>query len=493
MGFFWSPDSRQIAYFSDKLRKTDIQGGPPLVLSDNPGSITSSGSWGPDGRIVLGAIMMDRSLFRFSTQSNVLDRFNRISSTLSGHCYEPQFLADGHHFLFGYRSTDNKDLAVYLGSLEDDAPKRLITAGSHGYYTQPPGSSQAYIVFERNMILMAQAYDERRQEMTGEAWPISSKPLTYWRAFSASLNGVLAYRTGSPRSSLVWFNRKGERIAALPFRGDYRQFALSPDESRLAAAAMDETATNRSNIWVMDLSRGTYAKLTSYRVNDWYPTWSPDGRKLAFSSSKDGPFNIFVRTASANGIDKPMASSPSMKWVSSWSSDGKFLAYWALTSQTRGDIWLIPTTGGEPFSFLQSEHDELQPEFSPDGRWIAYTSDESERYEIYVRRFDGRPATGAALRVSIDGGTHPKWRRDSKELFFLAPDHKLMAAEIRSSPSITAAVPKALFQTHIQSANFLTGYAVAGNGQRFLMNTPAEDAESGPVTVIVNWNPQSKR
>jgi Tol biopolymer transport system component len=488
MGFFWSPDSRRIAFFSDKLRSVDIHGGPAVVLSDIRGSVISSGTWGPGSKIVLNSISPDGCLSSF-TQSSSGGRLDRIDSKLFGHCFEPQFLPDARHILFGYQSSDHKDIGVFLVALDGGPPIRLISGGSHGYYTRPPGSSRAYIVFERNMVLMAQAYDEQRHQMAGDAWAISSKPLTAWRAFSASRNGVIAFRAGNAARRLGWFNRQGKLVSTLPFEGDYRQIALSPDESMLAVAKMDEGSTDVSNIWLMDLSRGTSSRLTSSGSEDWYPAWSPDGRQLAFASSKDGPFNIYVRPAAAMGGERTLANPPGGKWINSWSPDGKFLACSVSDSKTHSDIWIVPISGSEPFPFLRTDFDEFQPEFSPDGRWIAYSSNESGRSEIYIRSFDGTTATGAATRISIDGGSLPKWRRDGKELFFLAPDRKLMSVEIRWAPNPKPSSPLPLFQTRVYVANFLSGYAVSQNGQRFLINAPTEDEESEPVTVIANWNP----
>jgi len=317
--------------------------------------------------------------------------------------------------------------------------------------------------------------------------------LTTWRAFSVSHNGVIAYHAGNPNRTLGWFNREGKQIATLPFQGDYRQIALSPDESMLAVDRMDETSTDLSNIWLLDLSRGASSRLTSYRASDWYPIWSPDGRRIAFTSSKEGPFNIYVHPMTGVDADQSVVSSPAAKFVSSWSPDGRLLAYSANDAKTHSDIWILPLSGGAPFPFLRTEYDEVQPEFSPNGEWIAYSSNESGRFEVYVRSFQGGPATGAGTRISIDGGSHPKWRPDGKELFFLAPDRKLMSAEIHLSPGMMPAPPKPLFQTRIYMANFLAGYAVAQNGRRFLINAPTEEAERSPLTVIANWNPDTRR
>jgi Tol biopolymer transport system component len=491
MGFFWSPDSRRLAFFSDKLRSVDLSGGHTVVLNDVRGVITSSGTWAPDGSIVLSSIGPAGGLSRFSAKT-VNGKPVSIDTTLPGYCYEPQILPGGRHVLFGYRSADRKDTAIFLGSLDGGAPTRLISGGSHGYYTRPPGSSLAYIVFERNMVLMAQAFDEQRRQMTGEAWAISSKPLITWRAFSASTNGVIAFRSGNAGRSLAWFNRKGQVVSTLPFEGDYRQMALSPDESMLAAAKMDESSTDTSNIWLMDLTRGTSSRLTSTVANDWFPLWSPDGREIGFASSKNSSFQIYIRPVAAMGEERSLVNPSRAKWIYSWSPDKKFIACWVNDPTTRGDIWLLPVQGDQPFPFLRTEFDEIQPDFSPDGRWIAYTSNESGRSEVYARRFEGKAASGPATRLSIVGGSHPKWRQDGRELFFLAPNRKLMSVEVHMGPDLKPASPTPLFQTRIYAANFLMGYAPSKDGQRFLINAPTEEASSGPVTVIVNWNPSAR-
>jgi Tol biopolymer transport system component len=348
-------------------------------------------------------------------------------------------------------------------------------------------------VFERNMVLMAQRFDSSRQQVFGEPLVVSNKRLTFWRAFSASENGVLAYRAGSPDSILVWMNREGKVIETLPVKGDYRQISLSPDESTVALGKMDADSSNISSIWLMELSRGTVSRLTSAPPNDWFPVWSPDGRRIAFSSSRDGPFNLYVRAANGAGADEALLKSEAAKWASSWSPDGRFLAYSAADPKTKLDIWILPLSGGKPFPFLQTQYNENLAAFSPNGDWIAYTSEESGSPEIYVRKFEAGPARGGPRRISIEGGSHPKWRHDGKELFYLSPDRKLMSVEIDTSPVLKAGRPRPLFQTRIQMADFLASYAVAATGQRFLVNKPAEETESGPVTVISNWNPGAKQ
>jgi Tol biopolymer transport system component len=495
LGFFWSPDNQSIAFFSaGKLRKIDIRGGPAVELCDFPvSSINASGTWSHDGAILFApAGIGSEGLYRISRQGGAVERVTQVDSSRHELHLGPHFLPDGRHFLFTVRF-DGGAFGIHLGSLDGSASRLLIQGAANGFYTRPRGSSHGYILFERNRVLMAQRFDEGRQQVLGEPLVVSKQPLSYWRAFSASENGVLAYRGGSPDCALVWMNREGRAVEILPVKGDYREIALSPDESIVALGKMEAGSSNISHIWLMELLRNTVTRLTSVPPNNWYPVWSPDGLRIAFSSSRDGPFNLYVRAASGAGGDEALLKSAAWKSASSWSSDGRFLAYWASDPKMKSDIWILPVSGGKPFPFLQTEYNELHPEFSPDGHWIAYTSDESGRQEIYVRKFEAGSAGADARRISIEGGSHPKWRRDGRELFYLSADRKLMSVEIGASPVLKAGQPRQLFQTRVQMADFLVSYAVAANGQRFLVNTPAEEAESGPITVIANWNPGAKK
>jgi Tol biopolymer transport system component len=480
--FFWSPDNRHLAFFSGgKLRKIDIQGGPAVDLCDVPGSIPV-GAWSHDGTIIFTSQSTD-AWYRIPDQGGSVERMEAFPK---GAPWGPHFLPDGRRFLIEVKN--DKGARIYLGSLGRSEMKLLIQ-GSGGFYTRAPGSSQGYILFERNGLVMAQQFDMDRDQVTGEPFAVVGKQVS---AFTASENGVLAYRAGTfeGQSRLVWMDRKGKRIETLPEGGDYRQMSLSPDESILAISRLDDN----SELWLMELSRSTITRLTSDRANHWYPVWSPDGQWIAYSLWDGAKPNLYTRAASGGGAAKPLLRSAAVTNVSSWSPDGRFLAYTVEDPKTQNDIWILPIHGdGQPFAFLRTEYNELQAGFSPDGHWIAYTSDESGRQEVYFRKFEGGPASAGLRRISIAGGSLPKWRRDGKELFYLSPDRKLMSVEIDRSSVLTPGLPRPLFQTKVQMADYLVGYAVAANGQRFLVNTPAEESESTPITVIVNWRPGEKR
>jgi serine/threonine protein kinase len=481
--FFWSPDSLHLAFFSaGKLRKIDIHGGPAVDLCDIAGVFTGGGGWNRDGWIIFTPDSSAENWYRISSQGGPAER---IPAFPKGVQPFPRFLPDGQHYLISGRAALAAS-GLYLGSMGQSDVKLLVPNASNGSYTRAAGTSEGYLLFTRNDLLMAQPFDLDSQRVSGESFVVTSKAA---RGFSTSDNGVVGYRSALGRRRLSWVDRQGRPLSTLPEVGDYRQMSLSPDESTLAVSRID-TAPN-SNLWLMDLSRGATTRLTSDQANHWYPVWSPDGRRIAYGLWDTDKPNLHVLPAAGSGPGEPLLPSSSTANVSAWSLDGRFLAYWLADSTTQYDIWVLPVQdSGAPFLFLQTNYNELQPAFSPDGRWIAYTSDESGRQEVYMRRFEGGPATTGARprRISMEGGSLPRWRRDGRELFFLSPSRKLMSVEFDGSTALVPGVPRVLFQTKIIMADYLVGYAVSASGQRFLVNAPAEEAESSLVTVIVNWN-----
>jgi serine/threonine protein kinase len=480
--FFWSGDNRHLAFFSrGKLHKIDSQGGPASDLCDVPDSM-AVGAWGPDGNILFASMSSD-AWYRVSDQGGAAERMEAFPKRAVG---GPHFLPGSRRFLI--QVTTDKGPAIFLGSLGRSEGK-LLMQGRGGFYSRAAGASANYILFERNGLVMGQQFDADREQLTGEPFALTAKQVS---AFSASENGTLAYRadTSGAQSTLIWMDRKGQRIGTLPERGDYRQMSLSPDEAMLAISRMDYN----SSLWRVELARGTSTRLTSDPANHWYPVWSPDGQKIAYSLWDAAKPNLYTHEATGGGTDRPMLQATGLTHASSWSPDGRFLAYTMENLKTKDDVWILPVHGeGQPFALLRTEFNELQAAFSPDGHWIAYTSDESGRQEVYVRKFEGGPAFAGGRLISIGGGSLPKWRRDGKELFYLSPERKLMAVDIDTSSVLTAGLPQPLFQTKVHMADYLVSYAVAANGQQFLLNTPAEEMESSPITVIVNWKPGDKR
>ncbi|MFN2516925.1 MAG: TolB family protein, partial [Pyrinomonadaceae bacterium] len=311
-------------------------------------------------------------------------------------------------------------------------------------------------------------------------------------AFSVSENGMLAYRTGSGAlNQPLWFDRGGKQIGSLGTAGLYFTVELSPDE-KLAAVNRVDTQTGTHDIWLFDLLRGIPSRFTTDPAGDSNPLWAPDGSRIVFSSNREGVNNLYQKIASGGGNEEVLLKSSEEKWPDDWSADGKFIIYQTFNPKTKWDLWLLPMFGNQqPYPFLQTEFNEHQAQFSPDGGWIAYTSDESGAPEVYVQTL---PASGGRWRVSTGGGAQPRWRRDGRELFYIAADSKLMAVDIKLGTTFEAGVPKALFGTRVLTlTEFRNHYVVNANGQRFLINSTIEETETTPISVVVNWTADLKR
>ncbi|MEO8436146.1 MAG: protein kinase [Pyrinomonadaceae bacterium] len=484
---FWSPDSRFIGFSAGgKLKKIDASGGPPQTVCD---AASRGGTWNRDGVIIFGS-GASGPLFRVSAAGGEPSPVTTLDQARSETSHRwPFFLPDGKHFLYFVRSNQAENGGVYAGSLDGKETKRLLPATLNAAYA-PPG----FLLFLRNETLMAQRFDAGELQLSGEPFPVAEHVaynLGLARGdFSVSENGVLAYRSGSGEiNQPFWFDREGKQIGSLGKAGLYFTLWLSPDESR---AAMDRSdpKTGTNDIWLFDLSRDLPSRFTTDPGGESNPLWSPDGSRIVFVSNRDGV--LYQKMASGGGNQEVILKSPDDKVPDDWSADGQFIVYETLNPKTKRDLWVLPVSGDrKPFPFLQTEFDEQQAQFSPDGKWIVYTSDESGGPEIYAQRF---PAAGDRLRVSTAGGCQPKWRRDGKELFYIATDRKLMAVDIKMGDSFVAGVPHALFGTRVLSlTDFRSHYSVSGDGQRFLINSTIEEIHATPISVVVNWTADLKR
>ena len=488
-GIFWSSDSRFIGFFAEgKLKKIDASGGPSQTVCDAPDG--RGATWNRDGVILFNPAGGNQPLYQVSsaggdpTPVTSLDK----SQYETSHRW-PYFLPDGRHFLYFIRGR-SEHTGVYLASLDSKEKRQLVATSVNAVYS-PPG----WLLFMRNETLMAQPFDVDKLRPTGEpisiAEPVSNNGGLARGSFSVSENGVLAYRSGGGFvNQPLWFDRAGKKLGSLGEAGLYFTLWLSPDEKRAATDRMD-TQTGTQDIWLFDLLRGIPSRFTADPANDWFPLWSPDGNSIVFSSSRDGVTNLYLKNASGIGGEEVLLKSDENKTADDWSAEGKFIVYESRNTQTKTDLWILPMSGDrKPFPFLQTPFNEQQAQFSPDGKWIAYTSDDSGTPEVYVQTF---PASGGKWRISTTGGAEPKWRRDGKELFYLAPDKKLMAVDTKLGTVFEAGVPKALFETRILVlTTFRNHYVVTGDGQRFLINSGLEET-STPISVVVNWTEDLKR
>jgi Tol biopolymer transport system component len=480
---FWSADSRSIGYVaSGKLYRIDIAGGPPQFLANAPGAV-GPGAWNADGTILFGPTSTS-PLLRIAASGGEATAVTRLDSPHQSNHRSPQFLPDGRYFLF-YAVGQEQASGIYLGSLDGGEPKRLMASSAPGQFLKPD-----LLVFLQQGALVARRLDIARGALTGDAVTLAVPvPNRAIRDFSVSVAGQVAYRPGgSGRRELTWFDRTGRAVGVADPDANNLDFPdLSPDGGRMAAS---RTVRSNRDVWLMDVVRGGFTRLTFDAARDYPPVWSPDGMWIAFSSDRTGTFNLYLKSSSGAGTEKLLLETPNVKTPQDWSKDGRFLLYYEVDPTTARNLWALEMTGTErkPRVVVSTRYDTTMAQFSPDGRWLAYQTNESGRFEIVVQSF---PEASGKWQVSSNGGIAPRWRADGKELYFVAPDRKLMAVPvIPSGSTFEAGTPVMLFPTGIVT-NSIIGkhqYAVSRDG-RFLINHIVEESVVSPITLILNWNP----
>ncbi|MDQ5858632.1 MAG: hypothetical protein M3542_10225, partial [Acidobacteriota bacterium] len=488
---FWSPDSRFVAFFADgKLKRIEIAGGPPLSICDAPEP--RGGSWSRDG-VILFEPQFREPLYRVSATGGKPSPVTTFDASRKETTHRwPHFLPDGKHFLYfsGSHSTGTESEldAIFVGSLDGkEPPKLLVNVRSKGIY------DSGHLLFVRQKTVLAQPFDLGELRLTGEAVPVAEnvqEDLGFFTAvFSASENGTLVYQeTGASTglTQVALFDRRGTKLDTLGDPADYWDPRFSPDGRRVALGIGDP-----GDIWIHDLSRGLRTRVTFAAPDDYAVIWSPDGGRVAFSSQRSGAGDIYAKAASGTGDDQLLTGSKVFKVPTSWSPDGRFLLYQAPGDRTRWDVWMLSLSDGKTTPVLQTEFEEVGGAVSPDGRWLAYVSNESGRFEVYVQPF---PGPGGKWQVSTAGGNYPVWRGDGKELFYLALDGKFMAVEIRTGAAVESGIPKALFGVPTKGSSG-RNFDVSADGQRFLVNTPVEVEKefSPPIVLVQNWTAAMKR
>ena len=513
---FWSPDSRFIGFFAeDKLKKISVDGGPAQTLAEaiqsgGRGGTWAQGSSGSDGLVVF-APRGSSALLRISDAGGEPTPVTVLDGSAPGNSHRlPHFLPDGRHFLYvgggiGGLMADGAR-QVYIGSLDPGAGGEsasvtktpLLPDNTPVRYAPPsPGHPNGHLLFARENSLMAQEFDANRLEPAGQPFPIAegianSTGFSSPSDFSVSQTGVLAYRTGTGLAphQLVWFGRDGKRLNSVGEPGSHGAVSLSPDKAKAAISRFDSSR----DIWIHDLVRDVASRFTFDPAGDLSHTWSPDGRRLAFSSSRDGAYNLYLKPASGAGETELLLRSNNNKGPRDWSRDGRLILFMEQSPETGWDLWILPLEGDKkPVPYLQTEFAEVMGQFSPDGRWGAYASNESGRYEIYVQPY---PADGGKWQVSTDGGIQPRWRADGKELFYLTADDRVMAAEIEAGETFRAGVPHMLLRAPGVNQflpDTLFHFDVSRDGQRFLIDVAAEESEQSPVTIVLNWQADLER
>jgi Tol biopolymer transport system component len=482
---FWSPDSRQVAFTADgKLKKVDISGGPPQSICDTPTG--SDGSWSPEGVILFDG--QDNDPIWEVPASGGVAKVKVPSDPKKGIIATgwPVFLPDGRHFLFMNFATNNEQ-TLMAGSLDSADTSTLFKTSSRVLYTEP-----GYLLFVRENTLVAQKFDTKSLAVQGDAVPVGEGlgvDSVGLASFSASKNGVLAFRAGEVAGRrLIWMDRAGKMTAALDALGDYRDVTLSPDGTKFA---FDSSGNGtQGDLWIRDTVRNVTSRFTFDAAVAQTPTWSPDGRRIVYTSKAKGPGDLMMKDVSGTREPEAVLLSPEPKFSSDWSPDEKYVSYTVQTKERGFDIMALPITGDKtPIPIAATKFNELFARFSPDGKFVAYQTDESGRSEIYLQEF---PEAHNKLQVSTSGGGGVYWRKDGKELFY-RNGPRVMSVAIQTSPTVTIGTPTELFQAPFaQGVTVRSRMLPSADGQRFLVLASPNREVSQPASVVLNWTESLK-
>jgi Tol biopolymer transport system component/DNA-binding winged helix-turn-helix (wHTH) protein len=490
---FWSPNSRSIAFFADgALKRTEINGGMPRSLAEAPAG--RGGAWNSED-VILFTPNTGGPIFRVTASGETAAQ--PLTQVSAGSHRHPRFLPDGRHFLY-FVTGSGEDRGVYVGDLAgSDAPRRLVLYADAAAEYAP----SKRLLFVSQGSLFAQEFDPAKAMLGGSPFRVADQVTVdaamNLAAFSVSTSGSLVYRTGSGggERQFIWFDRRGRELERVgePEGDGVLGPSMSPDGRHIA---MYRTVDGNSDIWLLELERGVRERFTIDTAGEVNPVWSRDRRRVAFSSNRDGAYDLYVKTISSSETEL-LLKTEDPKSASSWSPDGRHLLFRSANPVSSYDIWALPfDEAGKPgkaFPVVQTEFEEREAEFSPNGKWIAYQSTESGRSEVYVQPF---PAVDDSilLPVSTNGGAQPRWGKDS-ELFYIALDGQLISVPIGYSADgreIRPGMPVALFPTRVGGAvhsNDRQQYAVSPDGNRFLMNTLTE--ANSPIAVVLNWKGES--
>jgi len=485
---FWSPDSRFIGYFTQgSLKKIDPSGGPALTVCDAARGV--GGTWNRDGTIVFGPTPTS-PLFRVPAAGGKPEPVTRLDASLhvTAHRY-PAFLPDGRHFLYMAANlsgnTGDPANSIRVGSLDGRTDKTVVAG-----IASNPSFVAGHLLYSREGALFAAKMDPAGLEVQGDPIPVAQRlNLTNWYGyvqFTASDDLLLSIPAFAIPSQLAWFGRNGRPAGTVGEPGLWVGPRLSPDGRRIAVGVLD-LGRNTSDIWLYDAAGGAGTKFVFGNGNNFGPVWAPASDRLLFSSdrkSKGARQDLWTKSLDGS-VEEVFLESPDNRWPEDWSADGKSLSLDNVTAQGKrnNQLWIAEMAGEKKVRpFATEANFQGNSRFSPDGRWLAYESDESGRSEVYVRPF---PGPGGRWQISTAGGGQPHWRRDGKELTFLTPENKLMAVPISTTSGFHAGPPALLFAIH-PSLNG-TAYDVTGDHQRFLVNTVPDEQGSPPLSLLVHW------
>jgi len=487
---FWSPDGRSIGFFAQgKLKKVDVSGRSAQVLCDAPNG--RGGTWNRAGTILFspdGFGGLYRVLSAGGTPTEVT---KPDASRFEASHRWPVFLPDGRHFLYlaaNFSGQFEKN-TIYLSSLDLGEKRPIVSASSNVAYADP-----GYLLYLRDNALVAQRFDSRRYVPSGETRTVSDEvqyfPTIDLALFDVAGKGTLVVQTGksAAKSQLTWFDRSGRQRGTVGPPGSFANPSLSPDGRRVAVDQTDPDGRH-VDIWIHDLTNNAVTRFTFGPSLNNAAIWSPDGKQVAFSSNRKLSYQLYDKNADGSGPEEQIADlgvDQQLWW--DWSHDGKYL----LVRKGR-ELWYVSLPDRQAKPFLQAKWIVRNAQFSPDGRWAAYSSNEAGDWEVYVSPF---PIANSKWQVSRGGGEEPRWRRDGKELFYLSAEGKMMAVTVKTGTSFEAGPPVELFQTRTRqriSTTDVFSYSLTGDGQRFLINTKVDEPNAAPLSIILNWASEMER
>jgi dipeptidyl aminopeptidase/acylaminoacyl peptidase len=495
----WSPDSKSLAFLSGgKIKRIDIAGGAPLTLGvggDYPPSTT--GTWSADGVILYGS---SDGLHRVSASGGsgaLLTKVDPAKET--GHGY-PQFLPGGKRFLYFAASGDSHVQGVYVSSLDNPEKRQQVLRTSvKAVFVPGRGTIPDYLLWMQDQTLLAQRFKPDTVQLEGDPVSVAegvglNPNISIRAAFWASDAGVLTYFAypATRKRSVVWIGRDGKQLSEVATADTITRVAIAPRADRIAVARLESNGGPPNlDIWVRELARGVLTRLTFDAASDDIPVWSPDGKQIAYVSNRDGGnYEIYRKDVSGAGPEERMTHSSPIKLVLDWSKDGRYILYREQNVSTGRDLMAIPLEGDrKPIAVVNTQFSESTGAISPDGRWVAYTSNDSGTNEIYIQSFPGiAGAPAGRWQVSSGGAYEVKWPGDGKEIFYQTQDGKVMASAIQASPQgIRVEQPRPLFSADFQRGG-LHEFDVTSDGQRFLLIlNPPTDMNTERLTVVSNW------
>jgi Tol biopolymer transport system component len=497
---FWSADGRSLGFFANgKLKRVPSSGGLVQELATVPDP--RGGTWGPDDTILFGTAT--DSIFRIPAAGGRPTPVTKVDSGEGSHRF-PQFLPGGRNFLFTVRSDRPEKRGIYIGSLDGKAKKSILAGIDSSAAYATPG----YLLYLEGTTLVERAFDRKRLDVSGQQFTVVEDQIgragTSQSAFSASSAGTLAYASAlSQPGRLTWFDRRGIEGQTVGPEGDYVDFRLSPDDAWLADSLIDPR-TGSAFLWLTEMASGRRSRLfvgsSGYSGGNTSAgaMWSYDLNWIFFRTNQTGKTNEFYKiSAHGAGKEEPVMLTDAQRAAGvttgnasscDLSPDGQNMIFVAGDSSAFHHLWILPLVGAkQAYKYLDSSSNEMHASFSPDGRYVAYSSDESGQFEVYVRTF---PRTDQRWTVSLKGGDEPRWGRNGREIYYLASDRKLMAAAVNPGSASPFAPPHVLFQTRVPMGPpnpLRTHYVPAADGQRFLINTQTGEAMPTPITIVLNW------